>query len=231
MPNDFVTLKAELQLKAGRSNAEFVSLLGNFLNDAIDEITDEMNFWFMKTTISFPLTSADDPAQYQLDSNVKEPDEIYLALTDSFKPLDIVSITDALVRFSPNPVRGEPECVVIENDMMSVFPPPDQDYTLMLAFYSRFDPLVNDEDINFLMANKKKLVMAGALKNAFAFLQEQDDANYWEQQFDKGMLLLRRENNSRVLSGEATLVPKTDIKATINTERFRVGGRGPSGYY
>lgn len=231
MANTFATLKTELQAKVGRSNAEFTAQLGAFINDIINEITSEMNYWFMKRTSNYNLTASDDPAQYSLSDENKEPDEVYLVLTNSYKSLDILSLKDALAILSPNETRAEPQCVVIENALMTVSPPPDQNYTLMLVSWSRFTELSADGDDNFLVINKKDLVMAGAIRNAFAFLQEYQDAGYWDSQFRNKMGLLRREHNSRILSGELTLVPKTDIKAAIGTERFHVGTKSPQGYY
>lgn len=232
----FLEVKTEVENKVGRSNSEFTSHIGTFVNDVCNDVTDEMNFWFMKRTTSYDLTSGDG-GQYTLLELTKEVDEAYLQLTSSYKKLEPVTLRDALVMFEPSPTTGEPDYIVIENDRITLFPPPDASYTMRIVVWSRFEELVEDGDTNFLLTFKKKLVVAGALSKSFAFLQEYEDSKWWgsardnHESFENQMIKLRREHNSRILNGEITLVPKSDVKATNRTERHRTGSQGPSGYY
>ena len=229
--SQFVTVKAEVEDEVGRHNSEFTSQIGKFINNVCQDVCDEMNFWFMKRTWTYDILSTDSPAQYDLSELLKEPVTAYLQLTESYKELEIVPVIDAIRRFPPSPTAAQPSSVVIENNVMTVIPPPDGSYTLRLLGWSRFEELVADEDTNFLLSFKKKLVVAGAVMKSFSFLQEYADAEYWKREFKEHLILLRREHNSRTLPGKISLIPKSDVFAANSDSRLRAGTIPPSGYY
>ena len=219
--SNYGELKTEVGNRLARSTTELTGLIPTFISESIEEICEENNWWFMKTTV--PLTTSE--AQTELHESIKEIDKLYIVLSSpySYKELPILTVDDAVRIYKPDEETAEPVHAVIESSTMTLFPPPDKSYDLMILCWRYFDDLSDNADSNFLTVYKKKLVVAGALDRGFDYLQEYEDSAKWNQRFTRYMRLLRREHNSRILSGETTLNPKSGSGETAITERMRVG--------
>ena len=83
-----------------------------------------------------------------------------------------------------NVTNGAPNTYTIEGENLIVFPAPGAAIAGKINYIKAFDPLVNDDDTNWLLINAYDVYLYGCLAETKAFIEDDDQAMKWLSAFD-----------------------------------------------
>ena len=166
---------------------------------------------------------------YSLPTDYKSDAILYILRTGannskvSYDKLEMKSFEDALKYYLPDDT-GEPETWILGKNSFSVRPIPDKAYIVRFSYYQYLVPLVNDGDTNILLTEYPQVVLAGVLAEGFAYLQETQDALYWEKKYANYLHDLEVKDTDRKLPSEFALSPRQDYFGnTLSSSKPRAG--------
>lgn len=186
-----------------------VNNLNYFVNQRIRRICDFYDFSFLRQIVEYLLEP--QRKSYSMPANFKNDCLFYLKKENSYKPLYVTSDYNIIRRYAPEE-KGEPQYVLLGQKLFSLFPVPEKEYTLHLLYYAYFSELTNDDDTNYLTDNYPQLIIDGVCADVFAFLFEYEQARYYEDKFNQGLIILKRQDVIKRLPDVMYLGVTTDVK-------------------
>lgn len=205
---NLLQLKQQVRQIVARQNQEVENNLAYFINQRIRRVCDFFDFSFLRQIVEYQL----EPLKktYPLPENFKN-DAVFFLKTNSYNPLYVTSDYNVIRKFLPNE-QGEPKYVLLGHRVFSLFPTPNKEYIMQVIYYAYFPELVNDNDSNYLTENHPQLIIDGTCADVFAFLFEYEQAQYYENKFNQGLLLLKRQDIIKRLPDVMYLGVTTDVK-------------------
>jgi hypothetical protein len=202
----FAELKARVAIYLGRSN----SRIGDYINERQKHICRSYNYSFLFQT--FPaITTADGTASYALPTGFKDDAHTYWTDSDGQnRPLLMVDRPTAWERYGTTSTdKGEPAAWSMEATTLTIWPTPDDAYTIKVDGFGYLADLSADADHNVLTDEWPELLIAGALADCYAEVQMTEDSMLNEQKFAKFLRDLRVADVERSLAGVTILEPRT----------------------
>lgn len=206
---NLIQIKQQVQKIVARNNQEVINNLNYFINQRIKRICDFFDFSFLRQIIEYNI----EPGRksYVIPQNFKNDGLFFLKKENYYQPLYITSDHNIILKFKPE-YRGEPRYVLLGSRLFSLFPIPDKEYTLQLLYYGYLNELEQDNDKNYLTETQPQLIIDGVCADVFAFLFEYEQARYYEEKFNQGLILLKRQDVVRRLPDVMYLGVVTDVK-------------------
>lgn len=206
---NLLQLKQQIQKIVARNNQEVINNLNYFINQRIKRICDFYDFSFLRQIVEYRLEP--NKKSYVIPENFKNDGLFYLKKTNYYQPLYVTTDYSIVLKYKTEE-KGEPKYVLLGHKLFSVFPIPDKEYSLQLLYYGYFKDLENDNDSNYLTETNPQLIIDGVCSDVFAFLFEYEQARYYEEKFNQGLLLLRRQDVVKRLPDVMYLGVVTDVK-------------------
>jgi hypothetical protein len=88
----------------------------------------------------------------------------------------------------------EPVYYTLLGSTIEVFPTPDQNYTLELAYYQDIPTMSADTDTNWLLTKAPDSYLYGALLQAAPYLKDAEETGLWLQAHDMVVAELEKED-------------------------------------
>lgn len=208
---NLLQLKNKIQQIVARNNQEVRNNLNYFINQRIRRICDFFDFSFLRQIVEYQLVAGQK--SYAMPDNFKNDSLFYLKKENCYKPLYVTADFNIIRRFIPEE-QGEPRYILLGQKLFSVFPIPDKEYILHLIYYGYFADLENDDDSNYLTENYPHLIIDGVCADVFAFLFEYEQAQYYENKFSQGLLMLKRQDVIKRLPDIMYLGVSSDVKSS-----------------
>lgn len=202
-------IKQIVQRIVARNNQEVLNNLNFYINQRIRRICDFYDFSFLRQILEYQLEAG--KKTYPMPNNFKNDAMFYIKEENSFKPLYVTSDYNIIRKFLPKE-QGKPSYVIIGHNVFSLFPTPDKNYVLQAIYYAYFPELVDDTDSNYITEHHPQIVIDGVCADVFAFLFEYEQSRYYEEKFNQGLLLLKRQDVVKRLPDIMYLGVSSDVK-------------------
>lgn len=181
----------------------------------------DRNYWFLKTVAERSIVNTSQI--YPLPDNFKDDMIFYLKkLTtagfsaNEFVELDPITDIDVVRLYAPvvaSTQKGQPEAYTIGDQSITLWPYPDQSYTLRCQYWKDVDPPVSgslDSFTNAWIADYPDLYAEELTAAGFSYLGEGENAMIWEARAKRTLADVRAANVARELPGKLVLVPMRD---------------------
>jgi hypothetical protein len=93
-----------------------------------------------------------------------------------------------------NSTPRTPVYYTLMGSLLELFPTPDQDYTLELAYYKNIPAMAADADTNWLLTKAPDTYLYGALLQAAPYLKDAEETGLWLQAHDMVVAELETED-------------------------------------
>lgn len=104
---------------------------------------------------------------------------------------------------------GQPRDYTEEGEEFAFHPAPSETYTGKLLYFKRFDPLVEDDDTNWLLTWNFDVYLFAVLANSSAHKGEEDPRiKYWEGRYLDAVGALLERNKLSGYSGSLRVIPR-----------------------
>lgn len=225
MARDVQGYLAEQKLLTGRNNASFDTLVYEWLNDLFEMLeTDPEKQWFFDKTVQFTLGLTDigpNGAIIQVPDDYEHKYTLaYIdADTGEYTVLNPIGELDAKKKYGSLD-SGAPVDFSEEGESLRFWPPsPDQTYTIEMSYKAKLDRVSAAEDTNPFMENYHAALVDGLRAKLYESIGQEDRADRYWARWEKHFADLRASEIARVLSGELTFLPRTEVFGRTTDER------------
>jgi len=203
---DFGTLKQEISEKL--SDGDMIdpseSQIGNSLNRTIDRYRKK-HFWFNEATAVITLNSGDAVVPNIPDDfgQLVVPNALTVKFSNAFYPLEkLTSLKYDMLNVEG---LGLPSGYVYRNRQIELYYYPDQDYTLFLRYLKKYEPLVDNNDVNDFTENAEDLIVAKTVADCYVdYRRSPEDAAVYESIAKDEYSILMDEMRDRSATGYLT---------------------------
>jgi hypothetical protein len=202
-----------------------------WLNDLFEMVqTDPEKLWFLDKTVRFTIGTddiGDNGAVVDVPDDYEHAYSIFMVDADGnlYKPIGIPDEADAKKRFGPAD-SGEPSDISCDGESFRLWPPsPEQDYEFELNYKSQLTQVSATDDTNKFMLNYHAVIVEGLRAKAWEYLGQEERAEGYWMKWEKRWADMRAANVARILAGELTFSPRTDVKGNSSDQR---GGERPN---
>lgn len=186
--SDIVT-KVQLRVRdTGYSSTEIT----NYINDTQNDVFNEYRLPFMQTSQNYTLTvdESDIADGAGLPSNFVQAIDLIMTTTGREKVLQYIDFTE-LDRLYPDPDDTTAHPSNVPNywykidDIIRVFPTPNEAYTLTLRYYKKPTVLTADGDIPEIPSQFEELLVMGASYRVMQVKDNYDQAAILQNKYDE----------------------------------------------
>lgn len=153
-----------------------------------------------RQVVSSNLLTTADVQSVSLPSDFLELENITLTSTTPNASLAVVTPEILDRKFPESSRTGQPEVYAIIGDSIYFGPTPDAVYTCQIQYYGRIAALATTPT-NWLLTNHPMIYLAGALCEAWLFLQDADKVAIWDQRYRSEVAQLQETDDSSLRSG------------------------------
>lgn len=170
--SDFGTLKARIADELSRS--DLTSQINNHVLDAIKRLEND-GFWFNQAEAT--LNTAQGDSLYALPGDFLSLDSLKASRQNADWVLQPRSLEYI---YELSDVQGSPTTYVIHRENLTLYPTPDQVYTLTLGYLKRLTALSADTDSNEWTAEAEEMIRAAACETLCrGILRDPSWADQW----------------------------------------------------
>jgi hypothetical protein len=189
-------LVSEIQRRAGDSGASSSEIVG-YLNDEQNDIFNEYQLKFMKTSQSYTLTSGDADITHGSATPTNFDQAISLSVTTAGQEQtipymdmdDLESLYPDLDDTTLHPT-GYPQYWYWDGVTPKVFPAPGTAYAVKLRYWKKPTLLANDSDVPDLPSNFREVLIRGGLNRVFEAKDLYDIAAIHQQRREEQLIKL-----------------------------------------
>lgn len=225
MARDVQGYLAELKLLTGRANTAFDTLIYEWFNDLFEMLeTDPEKLWFFDKTVRFTLGVSDIGANGAIIEVPEDYEHKYNLFyidggTGEYTKIDPISDENAKKKYSASD-SGAPVEFSEEGESIRFWPPnPDATYTIEMSYKAKLTRVSLPDDTNAFMENYHAAIVEGLRAKVWEYLGQDERAMAYWGKWEKRWADLRASNVARMLSGEITLSPRTDVNGRPTDER------------
>ena len=216
---------AEVMLITGRSNASFATLIYSWLNDLFEMVeTDPEKLWFSDKTVQFTLGVADigpNGAIIDVPDDYEHKYSLFYidGATGEYTELNPIADADAKKKYGASD-SGAPVDFSEEGGSIRFWPPnPDATYLIEMSYKAKQARVSVVADSNPFMDGYHAVVIVGLLAKLYESIGQEERADRYWAQWERKWADMRASNVARMLSGEVTFLPRTDVNGRTTDER------------
>ena len=168
-----------------------------FLNNRQDQICNFDNFSFMEESTT--EATVDGTQAYSLPTDYKDELQVYLVDDTTKTQLTKWVGSQSEKSFTDTDAEGKPYAYWVWEDSVTLYPIPDDVYTLTYRYYQYLTDLTNvDTEENELVKRWPDLMVNGATSDAFHYFHMTDKTSEWETKWGaEFQKLIRRQGKRR----------------------------------
>lgn len=153
-----------------------------------------------KQVTTATLTTTASVQSVTLPTDFLEIENITLSSTSP--PASLAVVTPEILdrKYPLGYQTGQPQVYALIGDSINFGPTPDAEYTVSLDYYARF-PALSVTPTNWLLTNHPMVYLAGALCEAWLYLQDTDKVALWDQRYRSEVQQLQETDDSSLRSG------------------------------
>lgn len=210
----YSTFQSNVKKELGRSNSEIDALIDAWTNDFIKQVYRTTNLWLARRLWERDITQG--KRSWAMPELITNPSFFYYLDSDgeSWREVPVKGMREAILRYSPED-EGTPSLIVLGKSAFDVFPLPDTTYKIRAHIKAYEEELTTTDAANQesdLINEFYDLVLNGVLEKGYRYLEQYDDMRESREIVKTNMVMLKRQNAMRTLSGEMTLWPSDENK-------------------
>jgi len=214
---NFKEIKNEVEKILVYRQQELLDLIPTWINRVQKEVCRLSNFSFLKTQEN--TTFYENINTYDLPALFKDDLKIWLELPTAYKPLQQITLTEALELFPPATPKAEPMYFRLADGNYVIYPTPEKDYNAIMEYYVYLPDLINDEDTNYITNNFPDVLINGAVYYGFMWLQE-GDVTIWRMNYEEAVRKMISQDQARKFP------PKSFMKYSLGAKKLPIKWRG-----
>ncbi len=190
---NYETIQTIINSILSRNDSNFTTLIPLWVTEIQNRIQQNYPYFSDNHIVSSVNTFTPGTAQYTLPSDLKSDLLIYMLTAPGgnvYDELEEISIEQAIAKYATTDT-GLVTSYVIQGNLITFYPIPDQAYQYYYEYQNILSPLVNPTDTNFISNNFPFAIIYGVLSEAFAYLQEDYYLSLYLRMFETQMKLMR----------------------------------------
>jgi len=181
---------------------DLTSLIPDFITLTEARIARDLRL--RRQVTSSTLTATAGTRGITLPTGWLEFENVTLA-TNPERQLTYVNIEHLDSKYPQTSYTGVPAVFSIEANQILLGPTPDDDYTVNILYYAKFDAFSAASDTNWLLTNHPNIYLFGALAEAGTYAQD-ERAQLWEARYQKESQELQTSDDKSQFSGTSLRV-------------------------
>lgn len=181
---------------------DLTSLIPDFISLTEARIARDLRL--RRQVTSSTLTATPGTRGITLPTGWLEFENVTLA-TNPERQLTYVNIEHLDSKYPQTSYTGVPAVFSIEANQILLGPTPDDDYTVNILYYAKFDAFSAASDTNWLLTNHPNIYLFGALAEAGTYTQD-ERAQLWEARYAKESQELQTSDDKSQFSGTSLRV-------------------------
>lgn len=164
----------------------------DYLNDAQNDVFNEYNLPFVQTSQNYTLTvnNSDITSGSGLPANFVQAVDLTLTTEGKENQLQYISYEE-LAQFAPDPddttryPANTPQYWYTYDEVIRVYPCPNQAYTVTLRYFKKPTNLVSSTDVPTVPAQFEELLVLGAAYRVLQVKDNYDQASILQNKYDE----------------------------------------------